>query len=259
MTAYFLLVIGCIALLAALEERSFVSAAPHTTGSPERTTTVPGVNLNGDAQDASINNPESGCPCSTSSVNSTSTIPGQSDWLTQQRRQHLEQFYSQNVMVHGMLCTCNVALRGAPMRDDYRYTVGIGAHKMHTRAATWNDARKLCNEEGGHLAIVNSIAEEHVLLEIFNSSGPIKGAAYPDEAFLGIHDLYKEGEWVTLLGDSLAKTGYTRWSDKWGGQPDNGGGKQHCGALMKEGGMDDVSCDVPFPFLCELPLMHALH
>jgi len=76
---------------------------------------------------------------------------------------------------------------------------------------------------------------------------------------LGIHDLYKEGEWVTLLGDSLARTGYTRWSDKWGGQPDNGGGKQHCGVLMKEGGMDDVACDVPFPFFCELPLMHALH
>lgn len=158
------LLVGCIALLfSVLEEPSLVSAAPQLTSSPERTTTVPGdANLNGDAQDASINNSESSCPCPTSSVNSTSTSPGQSDWLTQQRRQHLEQFYTQNMMVHGMLCTCNVALRGAPMRDDYRYTVGIGAHKMHTRAATWNDARKLCNEEGGHLAIINSIAEEHV-------------------------------------------------------------------------------------------------
>lgn len=161
MTAYFLLV-GCIALLGALEG-PFVSAAPSTSSS-EKTTTVPSdVNFNRDAQNADINNnPGSACPCLTSSVNSTSTIPGQSDWLTQQRRQHLEQFYSQNVMVHGMLCTCNVALRGAPMRDDYRYTVGIGAHKIQTRAATWNEARKLCNEEGGHLAIINSIAEEHV-------------------------------------------------------------------------------------------------
>lgn len=97
-----------------------------------------------------------------------------------------------------------------------------------------------------------------VLQDIFNHSRPIKGAVYPDEALLGIHDLYKEGDWVTVLGDSLAKTGYTMWSDKWGGQPDNGGGTQHCGALMKEGGMDDVSCDVPFPFLCELPLMQVL-
>lgn len=162
MTAYFLLV-GCIALLGVFE-KPFISAAPSATSSLEKTTTVPdSVNLNEDAQDESIhNNAESACPCLTSTVNSTSTISGQSDWLTQQRRQHLEQFYSQNMMVHGMLCTCNVALRGAPIRDDYHYTVGIGAHKIHTRAATWNDARKLCNEEGGHLAIVNSIAEEHV-------------------------------------------------------------------------------------------------
>lgn len=97
-----------------------------------------------------------------------------------------------------------------------------------------------------------------VLLDLMNHTGPIKGAVYPDEALLGTHDLYKEGEWVTVMGDSLAKTGYTKWSDKWGGQPDNGGGRQHCGALMKEGGMDDVACDVAFPFLCELPLMKIL-
>lgn len=154
---YFLLV-GCIALLGAHEE-SFVLAAS-TNGYNEQTTTPATLNEGAQETTASINNPESACPCLTS-VNS-STIPGQSDWMTQQSRQHLEQFYSQNVMLHGMMCSCNVAMRGAPMRDDYRYTVGIGAHKLHTRAATWNDARKLCNEEGGHLAIINSIAEEHV-------------------------------------------------------------------------------------------------
>nr|XP_012225576.1 PREDICTED: hemolymph lipopolysaccharide-binding protein-like isoform X2 [Linepithema humile]XP_012225577.1 PREDICTED: hemolymph lipopolysaccharide-binding protein-like isoform X2 [Linepithema humile] len=250
------LLIGCIVLLG-IPEKSFVS--PNPTGSPEHTTSSDVANLRGIAQNAaaSINNPESGCPCLTS-VNS-STIPGQSDWATQQRRQHLEQLHSQNVLLHGMLCTCSVPTHNPTMRDDYYYTMGIGVHKLHTRAATWNDARKFCNEEGGHLAIINSIAEEHVLMELFNRSGPIKGAAYPDEAFLGIHDLYKEGEWVTVLGDSLAKTGYTKWSDKWGGQPDNGGGKQHCGALMKEGGMDDVACDVSFPFLCELPPMRILN
>lgn len=161
MMVYFLLV-GCIALLSVHEE-SFVSAVPTPTtpryGFSEQTTLT---NLNEGTENvaASINNPESACPCLTP-VNST-TIPGQLDWMTQQSRQRLEQFYTQNVMLHGMMCSCNVALRGAPMRDDYRYTVGIGAHKLHTRAATWNDARKFCNEEGGHLAIVNSIAEEHV-------------------------------------------------------------------------------------------------
>lgn len=158
------------------------------------------------------------------------------------------------LLVHGMMCMCNVLQTVTP-RDDYRHTPGIGSHKLHTRSSTWNVARKLCNEEGGHLAIVNSILEANILLDIFNNSGPIKDAAYPDVALLGIHDLYEEGEWVTVLGESIARTGYTGWSDKWGGQPDNGSGRQNCGALLKEGGLDDVACDVPFPFFCEIPLI----
>lgn len=255
---YFLLV-GCIALFGVHLE-SFVLAAPSNGyGFPEQTTTsTVAESQNRGERDAttSINNPEFACPCLTSF--NSSTIPGQSDWTTQQKH-HLEQFYTQNMMVHGMICTCNTAMRNAPMRDDYHYTLGMGAHKLHTRAATWNNARKICNEEGGHLAIINSLAEERILLNLFNHSGPIRGAVYPNEAFLGIHDLYTEGEWVSVLGDSLAKTGFTIWSDKWGGQPDNGGGKQHCGALMREGSMDDVACDVQFPFFCELPQIRVLH
>ncbi|XP_015590193.2 uncharacterized protein LOC107265335 [Cephus cinctus] len=155
------------------------------------------------------------------------------------------------LLVRGVPCFCDLGAR--PIRDDYVYTPGIGSHKLHTRALVWNEARKMCNEEGGHLAIVNSLAEAHVLVEIFNASGPVKGASYTNVAYLGVHDLYKEGEWVTILGESLARTGYTKWSDKWGGQPDNGQGKQHCGVFMNEGGLDDVACDVPFAFFCELP------
>ncbi|KAG7208112.1 hypothetical protein KM043_009684 [Ampulex compressa] len=192
-----------------------------------------------------------GCPCPR---NESTTQP--SNWGN--REQQLDQGHSRNVLVHGMICSCNLGLRGMPIRDDYRYTPGIGSHKLHTRAATWNAARKICNEEGGHLAVINSVVEAHILMDLFNRSGPVKGAAYPDEALIGIHDLYGEGDWVTVLGDSLAKTGYTRWSDKWGGQPDNGGGWQNCGAFMKEGGLDDVACDVAFPFFCELPIMQFL-
>ncbi|XP_054002319.1 hemolymph lipopolysaccharide-binding protein-like [Hylaeus anthracinus] len=192
---------------------------------------------------------EAKCPCN---GNASATL----DWPA--RDHQWDQLRTRNVMVHGMVCSCNLGMRAALARDDYRHTPGIGSHKLHTRAATWNVARKLCIEEGGHLAIVNSFAEAHILMDIFNRSGPVKGAVYPDEAFLGVHDLFSEGDWVTVLGDSLAKTGYTAWSDKWGGQPDNGGGRQNCGAFMKEGGMDDVACDVPFPFFCEQPTMQLL-
>lgn len=67
-----------------------------------------------------------------------------------------------NVVLHGMACACDVSTAGVPKRDDYRYTPGLGGHKFHTRAATFNEARKVCNEEGGHLAIIDSLAEEQV-------------------------------------------------------------------------------------------------
>ena len=96
-------------------------------------------------------------------------------------------------------------------------------------------------------------------MDIFTKAGPVKGASYLDLAYVGVHDLYKEGDWTTILGESLYKTGYTEWSDKWGGQPDNGGGNQNCGVFLKEGGLDDVNCEVPFAFFCELPMTYVVH
>jgi hypothetical protein len=68
------------------------------------------------------------------------------------------------VLLHGSYqCVTGMpSLR--PARDDYFYSPGVGAHKLHTRATTWNNARKMCNDEGGHLAIINSIIEAHVRL-----------------------------------------------------------------------------------------------
>ena len=71
-----------------------------------------------------------------------------------------------NTLIHGMTCLCHAGpAQGTTIRDDYRYSPGIGAHKLHTRAATWNEARKMCNEEGGHLAILNSLSEAHVSID----------------------------------------------------------------------------------------------
>ncbi|XP_047366245.1 hemolymph lipopolysaccharide-binding protein-like isoform X2 [Vespa velutina] len=149
-------------------------------------------------------------------------------------------------IIHGTIWKCNF-VGNKLMRDDYYYSPGIGSHKLHTRAKTWNEARKICIEEGGHLAIINSIAEADILLNLFNRSGPIKGATYNNLILLGIHDLYTEDDWVTIQGDSLAKSGYNAWTDRWGGQPDNRNGVQNCGALLEDA--DDgafVSARSPF-------------
>ncbi|CAB0037195.1 unnamed protein product [Trichogramma brassicae] len=143
----------------------------------------------------------------------------------------------------------------AAIREDYVHTPGIGAYKLHTNGKQWNDARKICTLEGAHLAIINSQAEESLLVEmLWNAASTIKNVVNVEEAFIGIHDLFQQGEWVTVFGESLYATGYSAWSATyWNGQPDNFGGSQHCGAVLRQGGMDDVHCLHKFAFFCELP------
>ncbi|XP_046146156.1 hemolymph lipopolysaccharide-binding protein-like [Osmia bicornis bicornis] len=163
-----------------------------------------------------------------------------------------------NVNIHGTVCMCNLGMRGVPPREDYIYTAGIGSHKLHTRAESWNNARKICNQEGGHLAIINSYAEQRVLMELFKRSGPVVGAIYKKQASLGLHDLYMEGDWVTILGDPLAVTGFTVWSNSGTGQPDNTGGVQHCAGMLRDGTMDDINCNIRHAFFCEIPELAPL-
>lgn len=136
-------------------------------------------------------------------------------------------------------------------RDDYHDFFPLGSYKLHKRAVTWADARNICREEGAHLAIINSKAEATVLSAMMSQMGQVRGASHQDRIFLGIHDQFREGDWVTVLDDSIYVTGYTDWSDKWGGQPDNGGGQQNCGSLLKEDDMDDIGCNAELAFVCE--------
>ncbi|XP_053994774.1 hemolymph lipopolysaccharide-binding protein-like [Hylaeus volcanicus] len=132
-------------------------------------------------------------------------------------------------------------------RDDYVLNEGIGAYKLHARRIRWNDAREACMDEGGHLAIVNSLAEESVLLKFMVS-------ANVDHAWVGVHDLFSEGAWVTLTGESLEKAGFDKWTTMWPNEPDNFGGHQNCGVLMQSGGLDDVDCVLHHGFICEIDI-----
>ncbi|KZC07007.1 Hemolymph lipopolysaccharide-binding protein [Dufourea novaeangliae] len=124
---------------------------------------------------------------------------------------------------------------------------GIGAYKYHNRKRVWNAARKSCLDEGGQLAVLNTEQEEKFLKEWIQKENL-------DRIWLGIHDLFEEGEWVTLTGESLDVAGFERWSTVWPNQPDNYGGRQNCGVLIKEGGLDDVECDATISYICEITL-----
>ncbi|XP_011699775.1 PREDICTED: hemolymph lipopolysaccharide-binding protein isoform X1 [Wasmannia auropunctata] len=131
--------------------------------------------------------------------------------------------------------------------NDYLMTPGMGAHKLHVRKLPWNKARRICIQEGGHLAIINSNSEEKLLLRILEENKVT-------QAWLGVHDLYEEGDWNTIMDEPLEAAGYSKWTLKIANEPDNYGGKQNCGALLKDGGMDDIECTVAVAFFCEIAL-----
>lgn len=135
----------------------------------------------------------------------------------------------------------------AKLKEGYVVTRGVGAHKLYPRKIVWNTAREACMRDGGHLAIINSVAEEKVLVNLLQQANLV-------EAWIGIHDLFEEGDWITLTGESLEKAGFDTWSTLWPNEPDNLGGSQNCGVVRKEGSIDDVVCSLHHPYICEIDI-----
>lgn len=74
-----------------------------------------------------------------------------------------------------------------------------------------------------------------------------------DEAWLGIHEFYEEGDWNTIMDESLEATGYSKWTICDGNFkiPNDNDGSQHCGSLTKDG-MYDRECNKVFTFFCKI-------
>jgi cytolysin (calcineurin-like family phosphatase) len=87
-----------------------------------------------------------------------------------------------------------------PTAPGYELTPGLGYYKFHTVAKTWDGARRTCDQEGAHLAVINSEAELNVLTDLFSSVPKLRGVAYNQYAYIGFHDRFSEGEYLTVLG-----------------------------------------------------------
>ncbi|PSN46954.1 hypothetical protein C0J52_12569 [Blattella germanica] len=113
----------------------------------------------------------------------------------------------------------------------YEYIPGLGYYKFHTDLKTWFEARDSCEQEGARLAVMNSDKEVNLLLHFWTPHPKIGDYTdwRKDWAYIGIHDNYDEGEYVTIFGDHLNATGYTKWLS---GQP-NGGVNENCGVMQR--------------------------
>nr|P26305.1 RecName: Full=Hemolymph lipopolysaccharide-binding protein; Short=LPS-BP; Short=LPS-binding protein; Flags: Precursor [Periplaneta americana]BAA00616.1 lipopolysaccharide-binding protein [Periplaneta americana] len=134
----------------------------------------------------------------------------------------------------------------------YELSAVLGYYKFHKTPKTWDEARIICQQEGGHLVIINSEDESKVLQNLFSKVTKTEGATNNDYIFIGIHDRFVEGEFITIFGKPLATTGFTRWVDSI--QPDNAGGNENCGSMHPNGGLNDIPCPWKLPFVCEVEL-----
>jgi hypothetical protein len=79
----------------------------------------------------------------------------------------------------------------------------VGYYKIHSELKAWHEARQICAQGGGHLAIINSEEESKVLQSIF---APVAAKLNVEWVSIGFHDLYNEGQYLTIFGkESLSK------------------------------------------------------
>ncbi|KAJ8709534.1 hypothetical protein PYW08_009538 [Mythimna loreyi] len=123
-------------------------------------------------------------------------------------------------------------------------------YKFHTLARNFSRAFLTCTAEGGHLAVINSEVEAKVLKDVFAKypAGKIVGKVWKDVAFIGFHNWGENAEWRTIHGDTLAEAGYDKFKS---GEPNNSPPGEDCGAIYREGTLNDLWCDKPAPFICE--------
>lgn len=99
----------------------------------------------------------------------------------------------------------------------------------------------------GHLAVIRSSYEENLYIEIMKISNV-------ERAWLGVHDIFENNKFVTVLDEQLEQVNYAHWATiNHFQQPDDGGSRknQHCVTLWNGTGMDDNTCRSRFPYFCQ--------
>uniref|UniRef100_A0A1V1FT38 Putative LPSBP4 n=1 Tax=Reticulitermes speratus TaxID=60591 RepID=A0A1V1FT38_9NEOP len=133
-------------------------------------------------------------------------------------------------------CVLNLLAKGYKLYSD------MGYYKVYNISSKWGQSWRRCEDDGAHLLIINSEAEANVARK-FASNYPSVYAFY-----IGFHDFFLEGQYVTIHGQSLKAAGYSKWGS---GQPDNYRGAENCGAMRRDATLADIHCSSTSWFICE--------
>ncbi|XP_062979336.1 C-type lectin domain family 17, member A-like isoform X2 [Elgaria multicarinata webbii] len=100
----------------------------------------------------------------------------------------------------------------------------------------WRAANKSCENEGGHLVIINHWAEQKFLLNQL---------ANEQVFWIGLSDIDKEQKWIWVDGTPLSIS-------FWGaGEPNDAGHGEDCATLLFNGKWNDAVCSSVDYWICE--------
>ena len=113
-------------------------------------------------------------------------------------------------------------------------------YKMHTTPASWNEAEKICQDEGGHLAMAKTNASRDF----------IGGDRWHSADFwIGVNDLKTEDQFEFADGSPVESSLKIFWAS---GQPDNWGSGEDCvHRLLRSNEWNDDECGRKKSFLCQ--------
>ncbi|PSN54438.1 Hemolymph lipopolysaccharide-binding protein [Blattella germanica] len=130
----------------------------------------------------------------------------------------------------------------------YSLAPGFGYYRLHTDLKTWDEALKACEEEGAHLAVLNSEKEAKALSPFWDAHPKIQGGGGNNWAHIGFHDKFHDGQYVTIFNESLSAVGYMKWLP---GDPHRYPGED-CGvAVRRDNLIGDLTCNAKMPYFCE--------
>lgn len=107
---------------------------------------------------------------------------------------------------------------------------------------TWDEAKKRCEELGGHLVTIKDKGEQEFVFRLLQSNKNQK------DCWIGLSDHEKEGSWKWVTGEIV---NFTNWAS---GEPNNGDDQEHWAglSLKTKGAWNDANQkEYKLSFICE--------
>ncbi|XP_041975633.1 C-type mannose receptor 2-like [Aricia agestis] len=131
-------------------------------------------------------------------------------------------------------------------RNDYMWADQVQTYyKLHGQPTHWYQAKQSCEDEGTMLLIPDTFNEMDNIKVLMSNMKSEYSAI-----FVGIHDQYSDGNYVTVRGDHLTGTVQgIMWAE---GSPDSYEDNEHCVVMNRLGLLDDRPCTDVYPFICKI-------